>query len=350
MRALKNVYRPLCLTVVALVCVAGRLQAQEAPSKTPIEVTITDLSLHPQEFDGRLVYVRAVLALSWEGDNFLSEPTPQGVPPHGQAYVWIYWKPERERQVYWPIKSASKGGSVFGWFTGYFHFVPDHVANARYDPGPFQFEAVGAIPERQTQSLSTAIRQSDLEGVRKIIHSGAKLNIWDEYHSFPLSEASKLGNADLVEELLQAGANPNLVGPSRDTALQAAAWNCKVGVAKVQLAHGAAVNAADGNGEAPLALSAQTCPDGEMTQVLLDAKADPNPKAKGGYTALMAAARNPIVAEKLLKAGADPAAKSDSGNTAESESCDRGAEGFYRVCQLVRKALGKSACEPGSCN
>jgi len=97
-------------------------------------------------------------------------------------------------------------------------------------------------------------------------------------------------------------------------------------------------------------LSAQTCPDGEMTRILLDAKADPNAKTSDGGTALMAAARNPLVVEKLLKAGADPTAKNAYGNTAESDSCDRGAEGFYRVCQLVRKALGKPACEPGHCN
>lgn len=76
-----------------------------------------------------------------------------------------------------------------------------------------------------------------------------------------------------------------------------------------------------------------------MVQILLDAKADPNAKTKNGVTALMAAERNPIVADKLLSAGADPTAKDESGHTVEDESCGRGAEGFYRVCQLVRKAL-----------
>jgi hypothetical protein len=330
----------VCIVFVALVCSCGILQSDEQSTKAP-DVTVYELSRQPREYDGHLVRVRAVVVLSWEGDNFLSDPNPQNTAP---PYVWIYWNAERGQQIYTEIRSAGRR-SVYGWFTGIFHFVPrPRVINGAFYPGPLQLEAVSASLEfPQPASLAEAIRGNKLEEARKIVRSGAKLNIWDEYHSFPLAEASELGNADLVEELLQSGADPNLVGPSGDTALQGAAWNCKVDVAKVLLAHGAAVNAADVNGEAALILSSQTCPDGEMTQVLLDAKADPNVKTKGGMTALMAAARNPLVAEKLLNAGADPAAKNGYGDTAESESCDRGAEGFYRVCQLVRAAMAKAA-------
>jgi len=42
---------------------------------------------------------------------------------------------------------------------------------------------------------------------------------------------------------------------------------------------------------------------------LLDAGADPNLKTNNGVTALMAAERNPMVAQKLLKAGSNPTAK-----------------------------------------
>jgi ankyrin repeat protein len=191
-----------------------------------------------------------------------------------------------------------------------------------------------------SRSLAAAIRRGDLEAARKIVHSGAKLNIRDEYQSFPLSEASALGDTDFVEELLKAGADPNL---DSGATLQQAAWKRRAGVARALLAHGAEVNAAGVNSETALILSSQTCADGVMVQVRLDAKANPNAGAKGGGTALMAAARNPVVAEVLLNAGADPAAKNDYGDTAESESCDRGAEGFYRVCQLVRAALAKAA-------
>ena len=49
-----------------------------------------------------------------------------------------------------------------------------------------------------------------------------------------------------------------------------------------------------------------------------------NAKSSDGGTALRAAAGNPLVVEKLLAGGADPTVKDEYGNTAESESCERG--------------------------
>jgi hypothetical protein len=86
-------------------------------------------------------------------------------------------------------------------------------------------------------------------------------------------------------------------------------FRVSLALGKILLEHGALPNVADANGESPLILSSQTCSDEDLVQLLLDAKADPNAKTTIGSTALMAAARNPIVAEKLLRGGADPAAK-----------------------------------------
>lgn len=350
MRAVKNIARPLCLIVIALACVAGRLQAQEAPSKIPIEVTVSDLSSHPEAFDGRLVRIQALLVFGWEGDNFLldpSKPKPLGMHSRDPASIWVYCKPEHEPQVYGPIGHQRV---VYGAFDGYFHFLREtHVVNGVFEPGPLQFEAVEvSIPEPQPHSLAEATILGDVDETRRII--GSDVQIRDKYSNILLFLATQTGRVDFAQELLATGADPKFTAPGGDTSLMKAAWNCDVEIAKVLLSHDAYVNAANVNGETALIFASQTCSDGKMVQVLLNAGADPNAKAKGGSTALMAAVRNPIVAEKLLKAGADPAAKSEYGNTAESESCDRGAEGFYRVCQLVRKALGKSPCEPGSCN
>jgi hypothetical protein len=129
----------LSLTVTVFVFAAGTLQCEEGPSKGSVDVTFADLAQDPQKFDGRLVRVRALLALSWEGDNFLSEPTPESLPPNAPSYIWFYWKPERERQVYEPIRHARRG-SVYGSFTGYFHFVPKpQIVNGAFAPGPLQF-------------------------------------------------------------------------------------------------------------------------------------------------------------------------------------------------------------------
>ena len=220
-----------------------------------------------------------------------------------------------------------------------------------FEPGPLQFEAVEvSIPEPQPRSLAEATIHGDMDETRRILHSDVKTKIREEYENTLLFQAVRAGHAIWVQDLLTGGADANFTAPGGDTGLMTAAWNCNLEVARALLGNGALVNTADVNGETALILSSETCANGEMTQVLLDAKADPNAQTKNGMTALMAAVRNPLVVERLIKAGADPAAKDDDGNTAESDSCDRGAEGFYRVCQLVRKALGKSPCEPGSCN
>jgi ankyrin repeat protein len=80
-----------------------------------------------------------------------------------------------------------------------------------------------------------------------------------------------------------------------------------------------------------------------MVQLLLDAGANPDAKTQAGMTALIAAARSgdALGAAKLLQAGADPTIKDKYGNTAESESCDRGEQDHFRVCELVRGALGR---------
>lgn len=327
-------------SLVGLVCESS--VCQQSPANTPAQVTILDLASHARQYDGQLVQFDALLALSWEGDNFLSEPNPQTMPPDGQAYIWLYCKPEHGQEVFGPIRSTGYG-SVYGSFTGYFHFVekPD-VINGAFYPGQLQFEAIRVlVPDPLRMTLAEAIRQGKIDEARKIVRSGVKLNVWDEDRSLPLIQAVRRHQADFAEELLAAGADPNVVGDGQDTALLQAAWYCDVRIAKALLRRGADVNAAEVNRETALKFAAQTCPDGKMVQLLIDAGADP--KAKVNEGALIAAAGNPRVVEKLLAAGADPTFKGKYGNTVESESCDRGEKGHYEVCQLVREALRKTA-------
>ncbi len=270
---------------LAFIALSGdQLSCQEPPTSGTIDVTIYDLGANPQQFDGHHVRDRALLAYGWEGDNFLSDPTPRNLPSGSPAYLWFYCRPEREQQVYGQLNP--KGRSIQAWFTGYFHFVSTPQKNGMFDPGHLQFEATEISMPEPSRSLADAIGQGDIESIRKILRSGAAVNILDENRSLPLFEATSFAHADIVEELLAAGADPNLTLYDGSTALIAAAFSGNVKSAKLLLKHGATVNAANAAGETALIMAR----DGTMVQLLLDAGAGPNLRTKKGMTPLIGAA------------------------------------------------------------
>jgi ankyrin repeat protein len=188
--------------------------------------------------------------------------------------------------------------------------------------------------------LVEALRQGNLEEARRIVRSGAKLDVVDNYGDTPLFQAIRSGYSDFAEELLSTGADPEFTSGG-GTALMVAAWYRDLRIARILLDRGVSVNAADAKGQTALMNASQTCLDGKMVQLLLDAGADTNAKTVDGFTALMSAASagNALAAEKLLKAGADPRVKNKYGSTAEDEACDRGEKGHAQVCALLREAL-----------
>jgi ankyrin repeat protein len=123
-----------------------------------------------------------------------------------------------------------------------------------------------------------------------------------------------------------------------------AAWLREPEIARLLLDQGVLVNAKAYNGETALMRSSYKGSEGMMVKMLLDAGADANARTDAGMTALIAAAMagDAASAEKLLKAGADPAVKDKYGRTAEDDACDRGEKGHYQVCLLLRHALGKN--------
>lgn len=189
------------------------------------------------------------------------------------------------------------------------------------------------------EPLVQAIRDGDLGKAREIVKSGAKLNIQDQCGAIPLHETIRWSYTDFALELLSAGADPKFPDGGAE-ALIGTAFMCNPKLASKLLKHGIPVNAATKTGETALMEAPSQRCEGAMVQLLLDAGANPNAKTKNGLNPLLAAAMtgDAIGAEKLLKAGADPKARDDRGHTAEDESCDRGEEGHFQVCQLVRAA------------
>ncbi|HSS95803.1 MAG TPA: ankyrin repeat domain-containing protein [Terriglobales bacterium] len=319
------------LFMASSVCLAS----EEKTDTKPVDVSIYNLAMDPQKFDAQLVRVQALLTSGWEGDAFLSDPDPQNMPSGKPAYLWFYRGTKYSEHN--EVASIGTRGSVLGWFTGYFHYVANpHIVNGAFFPGHFQLEATETrIFDKQPWTLAQAIRQGNMEKVRELLQAGAKVNVWDEFQVSPLFEATNSNHPDITEELLKSGADPKLTDLDGSTPLMTAAWNGDIQSARLLLDRGALVNAANAHGETALIFASQTCPDGEMVQMLLDAGADRRSEA------LMAAAGTPIVAEKLIKSGADLTFKDSLGRTIEDQSCHWGDAKHYEVCILVRQALGK---------
>jgi ankyrin repeat protein len=133
-----------------------------------------------------------------------------------------------------------------------------------------------------------------------------------------LIAAVERNDAQTIDRLLGAGADPKAANEYGATALYAAAANADPAIAVKLLAAGADPNAPLLSGETPLMEAAR---QGNLAtvQALLSAKADPNAQeGKGGQTALMWAVsqHQSAVTEELVRHGADVNAHSKTGFTA----------------------------------
>lgn len=200
-----------------------------------------------------------------------------------------------------------------------------------------------------TDPLIQALRKGDLNEAQKLVHSGAKLNVVDNYGDTPLLQAIRGGYTDFAEELLSSGADPKFPDGS-SSVLVTAAHFCDLRIVRKLVDQGISVNAWDVRGDTALMSASWQCPDGKMVRFLLDKGADPNAKDRDGFTALMWAATsgNRIAAEKLLKAGTDPTPKDNRGETAEEE-CEnfsgKGSlgKGHADVCALFENAKAETS-------
>src|SRR5262245_50087737 len=177
-----------------------------------------------------------------------------------------------------------------------------------------------------TTALMWAASNDDLELVRALIKAGANVSLKNQFGTSALTEAAIIGSAPVIEALLKAGADPNTKNPEGETPLMAVARSGKVEAARLLLEAGADVNAKEewGGQTALMWAAAQSQP--EMVKLLASKGADlnargvirqwerkvitePRPKDmnKGGYTALLYAAREGCVecARHLIAAGAD---------------------------------------------
>jgi hypothetical protein len=138
-----------------------------------------------------------------------------------------------------------------------------------------------------------------VDGKAKIVESVLDVNGGDSVGNSTLSEAVRVGQITVIDELLRAGADINLANRHGGTPLMTAVSSRKTDLVRQLLTGGARINAQNDDGQ----------------------------------TALMAAARmrNPEMAELLLDAGADMTIRDDLGRNAAAHLPDGGNPGMDKL-------------------
>lgn len=141
-----------------------------------------------------------------------------------------------------------------------------------------------------------------------------------------LAQAAKIGDADTIKLLIEAGTDLNIPSPEGKTALHFAAWNDHASIIKIMIEQGANVdvNVKDSDGRAAIHLAASR---GHISvvQTLLDAKADLDIRAGTTSALIEHAGRTPLhwaadrgrdeVAALLIEHKADISARSATGRS-----------------------------------
>lgn len=202
----------------------------------------------------------------------------------------------------------------------------------------------GAGPP-QLMEIHHAARKGDIEALKRELANGVSANTpnpggfeW-QAHATPLIWAARLGTAEAVRVLLEAGALPNLTSADGATALMlAAAGEETAAKYRLLLAAGADPNLVRGDGTTALQWGASFCKDGEAISILVQGGARLDSRTpRDGHTPLMVAARvgNTAVARALVKEGSPLEIKSDQGYTALMWAAEGSAGNVETVAALI---------------
>ncbi len=164
------------------------------------------------------------------------------------------------------------------------------------------------VRQRRDESpLSLAIKTERRDIIDMLLDAGADINYIAHEHDSPLGLAARIGNTELMQHLIDRGANVNGAKAVLHTPLIAAAREGCVESVRFLLDHGADVNAGTASCT-PLTAAARYAKEQfvPVARILLEAGADVNAVA-GLYTPLTAAVNAECIdgTRLLLDAGAD---------------------------------------------
>lgn len=176
----------------------------------------------------------------------------------------------------------------------------------------FDCDNIAGLDEPQS-SLINAIADSDITALKSLLKTKFDLNFVSPEGWSPLTLATSNKNNQMVEILLKNGANPNLVDCRgvKYTALELAAFNDDLVIARTLVNHGANVNR-HGEGTSPLQM-ASFHGRVKFASFLLENGADPNIHTKGATLPPIFSALNNDqnsnkieILDLLLQHGANP--------------------------------------------
>jgi ankyrin repeat protein len=157
-----------------------------------------------------------------------------------------------------------------------------------------------------------------------------------------LFDAARLGRADMILPLCQAGVELEAHDPRGYTALILASYNGSLETTKALLEAGATVDAPDtGRGNTAL-MGVAFKGFGEIVACLLDAGAEVDRRNLAGQTALMMAALfgHGAIVEELIAAGADPALVDVAGNSARSVAAAQSNAAMLMLLDVACPVIG----------
>jgi ankyrin repeat protein len=106
--------------------------------------------------------------------------------------------------------------------------------------------------DKSATPLHAAAESGSPEVVEFLLEHGADLNARDKYGDTPLHYAAAFGHPETVRLLLERGTDPNIRNKYGATPLHYAVWFCNVDAARVLLDYGADPTIRDKDGRTPL--------------------------------------------------------------------------------------------------
>ena len=185
------------------------------------------------------------------------------------------------------------------------------------EPGPFELRDEPVL-DPLTNNLAQAIDQEkhDPDLIRELIANGAQVNaVYDQGRTILTTAIRNNAPLQIVQILLEAGADPNQPGSYGRTALMLSTRLHKRPELKSEIVQGRVVQKHTFFGAKPQ-------PEASVFLALLKAGADPNQKDENGETAGFSAAANPnpVFIKSFLEAGGRIDVPNDLGRTVLMEA------------------------------